>query len=257
MAACFLMPMGLWHRPVLAEAQPAPLHIHMISGSREYRSEESLLGWKAQLERRGVRVTISLGDDGGRGFPELHHLQQADLLVVFARRNRLPEDQLAQIRGWFEAGRPVIGIRTASHAFQNWLEFDRLILGGSYAGHGSMEPVRVRIEPKNADHPILAGVAPWPRQDKLYRNPANAPGTTTLLHARGAQLDEPIAWCHEYPVPVADRPAGADTTVAERRLGRSFYTSAGLPHDFADASFLRLLENAIAWTTGRELAGER
>ena len=67
--------------------------------------------------------------------PGIEAARTCDLLFVFVRRNTLPEDQLKIVQEYCEAGRPVVGIRTASHAFQNWLEFDKTVLGGNYRGH--------------------------------------------------------------------------------------------------------------------------
>ena len=55
------------------------------------------------------------------------------------RRMTLPADQLGQVKRYIESGKPVIGLRTASHAIQNWLEMDKLVLGGNYQGHHKNE----------------------------------------------------------------------------------------------------------------------
>jgi HEAT repeat protein/type 1 glutamine amidotransferase len=207
----------------------------MLSGSKEYRSAESLAAFKAWLESRyEARCTMSLGADGGRSLPGLDALKGADVLVVFCRRMKLPAEQLAPIRDWCRAGKPVVGIRTASHAFQTWLAFDKEVLGGDYKGHGRAEPqVRVTIASAGAGHPVLAGVWPWTRAGKLYRNPAPAGDVTVLLTGKGKGGAQPLAW------------------VRTRRGARVFYTSMGLPDDFQSADFRRLLANALFWTAAR------
>jgi hypothetical protein len=77
------------------------------------------------------RSPASWGADGGETLENLDALKNADLLLIFARRMNLPDDQMKPIRAHWEAGRPIVGIRTASHAFQKPDNdiFDRQILG--------------------------------------------------------------------------------------------------------------------------------
>lgn len=229
------------------QPQPSPLHIHILSGSKEYQSEPSLKQWKQRIEERysNVRVTASWGQDGGKTLPELEPLDDADVMVVFLRRNSLPREQLERIVRFWETGKAVIGIRTAGHAFDRETNktFDAKVLGGSYSGHGKADPkIEVQIPDDVAKHPVLAGVKPWTRPGKLYRNPSNAKRAVTLLVGKGTTDTQPLAWVYER-----DKDLGG---------GRSFYTAMGYPHDFENASFQQLLANAIEWTTQRELVAK-
>src|SRR3954462_648695 len=78
-----------------APAPSAPLTIHVISGSKEYRSEESLKPFLADLEKRyKVTVTASWGQDGGGTLDNLAPPAKADVLPLSARRLKLPEEQM-------------------------------------------------------------------------------------------------------------------------------------------------------------------
>ena len=122
-------------------------------------------------------------------------------------------------------------MRTASHAFQNWLELDREILGGDYRGHyGSGLITKVAIANGASDHPILKGVEPFETPTKLYKNPHMADDTNLLLTGTIPEHTEPVAWTREH------------------RGGRVFYTSLGGPEDFEKKVFRTLLVNAIFWT---------
>ena len=138
----------------------APIKIHFISGAREYKSEASLKEFIPWLEKSyGVKCTVSWGYDGIKELPNLAPLKEADVLFVFARRMKLGEDQMTLIRAHWEAGKPVVGVRTASHAFQNWLSFDEKVLGGNYKMHWKHGPkAKVRFEPKSVNHPLVEGV---------------------------------------------------------------------------------------------------
>jgi len=221
--------------------QPAekPLRVHMISGSNEYKSEPSLKAWAAHLEEHyEIACTLSLGKDKGKDLPDIEKLKDADVMVVFCRRNTLPEEQIDIIRAHCKAGKPVIGLRTASHAFQNWKTYDRDIHGGSYSGHFGGEMVEANVETDAADHPILNGIESWERPGKLYKNPKNADDTTTLITGVGkkSKKSEPIAWVH----------------VTEDG-SRVFYTSMGYPSDFDNETFQKLMFNALQWVADRQI----
>lgn len=218
------------------------LHIHLISGSEEYESESSLKIIKQVLEQSngGIKITASWGVDAGTDLPNIEQLGEADLMVVFARRMNLPEDQLNYIIQHIEAEKPVIGIRTASHAFQGYLELDDFVFGGDYDGHGEDEFVDVSMADDAEGHPILNNVNSWNRPGKLYHNPNLGPNAQPLLYGRGLNSDmiEPLAWTNIY----------GDS-------GRAFYTSMGLPTDFEDENFIRMFTNAVSWTTGYQMSG--
>ena len=229
------------------EGKPAdgPLKVHMISGSREYGSEPSLKALKAELEKtRGMKCTLSPAQDGGKDVPGLEGLDGADVLIVFCRRNKVAGEKMEKIKQWFKDGRPAIGIRTSSHAFQGYLAMDKEVFGGSYKGHGGGEEVRVRIDEKDKDHPILKGVKEWTRPGKLNRNTDNAPDVILLLTGEGRKSKDvqPIAWARVYD---------------KKKDARAFYTSMGYPHDFQDENFKTMLLNAIYWVTQREPPAEK
>jgi type 1 glutamine amidotransferase len=221
----------------VAEAPAAaPLAVCLISGSREYKSEESLIEFQKTIEGRyGMKCSRAFGKDGGKGLPGLEALDQADVAVLFTRRVTLSDEELARLKAFCAAGKGVVGIRTASHGIQNWPAMDAELLGGNYKGHYGDAPAQIAIDEKAKDHPVLAGVKPFATTGKLYKNPALAPDATRLLTAATDRNKEPVAWARE-------RTPG----------GRVVYTSLGVPADFKDEQFVRLLVNAIHWTARRE-----
>jgi type 1 glutamine amidotransferase len=224
-----------------AGAAAAPLAVHIISGSTEYRSEESLRGLIPELERHGMKVTASWGRDRGTELPDLEALTRADLMIIFARRLVLPENQMKLVRAHWEAGKPVIGIRTASHAWgergsPDNFTFDRQVLGNHYTGHHGDQKVEVRPAPGAEDHPVLHGMGPITSR-KLYRHGELAPTAVVLQHGDNGIDRQAVTLVHEY------------------RGGRMFYTSLGVPEDFTDPNFRRMLLNAFYWTTRRQPPG--
>ena len=166
--------------------------------------------------------------------PGLEALDKCDVAVFFTRRLTIEGEDLARVKKYCESGRPIVGIHTASHGFQNWLEFDKLVLGGNYRGHyGNNMTMKAVLVDGAQRHPVMAGVEPITSQGSSTRRPPR-PGRHAPddgIHPRG---DEPVTWVRTF------------------HGGRVFYTSLGAPGDFEEPSFRRLLTNAVFWAAGRE-----
>lgn len=214
-----------------------PLKVHMISASAEYKSEPSLKEFKDFLEKNyNVEVTASWGKDSGKILDNLDALKSADLLVLFARRMNLPEDQMSIIRSHWESGKPIVGIRTAGHAFGKDNEhFDKKVLGGHYKGHYGQEPIAVSATKEGAGHPVLKGVGEF-KSRRLYSAGSLADDTVVLQIGDIGKAKHPVTIVHTY------------------KGGKIFFTSLGVPEDFTDANFRKMLTNAIFWTTDRDEA---
>src|SRR6185295_20181392 len=95
-------------------------HIVFMIGEDEYHTWDTLPDFaKRELEPRGYRIMIIQQDAKDKNnFPGLvDALQSADLLFVSVRRRTPPADQMKAIRAHLDAGKPLVGIRTACHAF--------------------------------------------------------------------------------------------------------------------------------------------
>jgi len=129
-----------------------------------------------------------------------------------------------------------VGVRTAGHAFRNWLAFDKKVLGGNYKGHyGGGAATEVRFADAAKDHPVLAGVEPFASHYSLYKNTGFAGDVTLLATATAKGKTEPVAWTRRH------------------KGGRVFYTSLGGPEDFRNPDFRRMLTNAVFWAAGRDV----
>ena len=215
--------------------------IVLISGEFEYKSAESLPAFKKFLEAKYPVNCIYLERKGGTNvndIPGLEALEHADLAVIFIRRMTLPEEQLNRFKKFLDAGKPVVGIRTASHAFENWKEWDHEVLGGNYHMHYGHDLVPViRAVPEAVRHPILHGLpAEFVANGGLYKNaPLPKDSTPLLFGTIPDQPVEPVAWTHSYH--------GA----------RIFYTSLGHPKDFETEPFKQLVVNAIYWALNQSV----
>ncbi len=233
-----------------AVEQSAPHLVFLVSEDpSNYEAHKTIPRFARTLEKEhGFRCTVIQGEGEPNAFrfPGLDVLKEADLLVIFFRRRAIPTEQLELIRGYLKAGKPLVGIRTANHAFsvhgepaegyRKWWEFVPEVLGCKNRGYGSAEAgIDVTVASEAADHPILEGVKPrqWHSDGSLYLvKPLVDPKAVVLLNGAAGEAVEPIAWTRNY---------GA---------GRVFYTSLGYPDDFKLPRFRRLLLNGIRWALG-------
>jgi type 1 glutamine amidotransferase/nicotinamidase-related amidase len=230
--------------------------IVFLSAENEYDAAETLPVFARELElHRGLRCDI-LQASTAKQAEEIHYisgmesLATSDLVIIYARRRGFQADQMKYLRDFLDRGKPLIGLRTASHAFDSrgsapkeghdeWVKFDPEVLGGNYHGHYDAGPVATITRAPGADnHLILKGVElPLRSNGSLYKASPLAAGTTPLLIGEIAdQKPEPVAWTHQY------------------RNSRIFYTSLGHPDDFANPQFSKLLTNAIFWAMDRPMA---
>lgn len=231
-------------------AEEKPRHILFLVGDSEYNTAETVPAWaKAELEPLGIRCTFVIDKpDSPADFPQLSGLKDADALFISIKRRGLPPAQLDQLRLFTASGKAVIGIRTASHAFDpkkplpseaTWPTFDRDVFGGHYQLHyGKGAATIATIDSKAAAHPILKGISSQPLSftSHLYKCRDLAQTTTVLLNASvdgKPEISEPLAWLNET------------------KNGNTFYTSLGAPEDFASPAFRKLLVNATLFLVNK------
>src|SRR6266511_1884267 len=221
-----------------------PMQVAFVIGEDEYKTFESLTEFaKMELEPRGVRVTIIHADKDPHDFAGMEKLSEADVVLLSVRRRAPSKAQMGALKDYLARGKPLVGIRTASHAFEpkgkypethpTWPAFDVEVLGAKYQGHFGMADTRVKANADSSKHPILTGVSTDELKvlSTLYKSRNLAKTTTILMDGwlPGAKDREPVAWTNTYN--------GA----------RIFYTSLGSVDDFKNTNFRRMLLNALYW----------
>ncbi|HEX6926611.1 MAG TPA: ThuA domain-containing protein [Longimicrobiaceae bacterium] len=258
----------------------AAQHVVFVTGDEEYRSEESMPMLARILKRDyGFRVTVLYALDE-RGFidpneltniPGLAALDSADLMVMFMRFRALPDSQLVHILDYVESGRPVVGFRTATHAFRYPEdsphadlneEWPTRVFGQHWIVHhghfedGNQPLTAVRPIEWRTAHPILRGVKPFQAYSWLYHvdgggdqlygdsRPLLIGEALRSTHAEEGRTDRypltnPVAWTKTY-------------TGRSGRTARVFFTTLGHPYDFREESMRKLALNGILWALGLE-----
>jgi hypothetical protein len=258
-------------------------HIVLVTGDEEYRSEEALpqLG-KILAKHHGFKCTVLFAMNPTDGtidpvektnIPGLEALKSADLMVLFTRMRDLPDEQMKYIVDYVESAKPIVALRTATHAFElksktyskyDWRDkethggFGRWALGEtwiSHHGNHGKESTRGVIVSGAEKHPILRGVTDiWGPTD-VYGVRLPLPDNSEPLvlgqvlqgmkptdkPLAGKKNDPmmPIAWTKSY-----DSESG--------KIGKSFTTTMGASQDLESDGLRRLLVNACYWATGLE-----
>ncbi|UCG56434.1 MAG: ThuA domain-containing protein [Phycisphaerales bacterium] len=241
-------------RPSFHFANDKRPRVVMISAESEYGAAETLPGFARELQMKyGLSCEILQGSIE-RSSADRHHisgmeeLTNADLALVFVRRRAFEGGQMKYLRDYLDRGKPLIGLRTASHAFDTrgsapaghaeWLEFDHDVLGGNYHGHhGSGPTTTVTVAAGAEGHPILSGVrTPFLSKGSLYETrPLRETTKPLLIGTIPDKEPEPVAWTNTY------------------KNARIFYTSLGYSGDFDDLQFRRMLLNAVFWAMAKPI----
>jgi len=257
-------------------------HIVFVIGDDEYRSEDSMpMLARILAVHHGFRCTALFPVNKETGeidpgtldnIPGLEALETADLMVIFTRFRELPDDQMKYIIDYTNSGKPIIGLRTATHAF-NYTKnpsspyakysfrskdpdggWGREVLGETWIGHygaHNQESTRGVIAEGMEGRPIVKGC------ENIW-GPSDVYGLTTLQGdckplimgqvLKGMDPNDkpnpdkkplPIAWTKTY-------------TGEKGKAARVFTTTMGHSFDFFSEGFRRLLVNACYWATGIE-----
>ncbi len=257
-------------------------HIVLVTGDEEYRSEDGMPQLaKILAVHHGFKCTVlfAINKETGEIDPEtvdnipgLEALKKADLMVLFLRFRELPDEQMKLIIDYTNSGKPIMGLRTSTHAFNYRRHRDspyakysfrdnefkggygRQVFGETWInhyGHHQRESTRGLIAKGMENHPIVKGCEDiWGPSD-LY-------GITTL-HGDCKPLimgqvlvgmnpkDKPqptkklvpVAWLKTY-------------TGTKGKTSRVFTTTMGHGGDLKSEGFRRLLVNACYWAMGME-----
>lgn len=267
---------------VVLRGKEGPLagkHVVLIAGDDEYRSEESIPQLARILAaRHGATCTVLFTidpktgfiDPGANNIPGLAALDEADLMVIFARFRELPDEQMKHLVDYIESGRPIIGLRTATHSFRytrhkdspyakysfdsrTWPGgFGRQVLGETWIDHygrHNFESTRATVVPGMERNPILRGVGEiWGPSDVYLLTKLSGDSRPLLMGQvlTGMKATDPPD-PDKRPLPVAWTKTYTGT---EGKTARIFATTMGHCGDLKSESFRRLLVNACYWCLG-------
>ncbi len=225
----------------------------MVIAEDEYQTNRTLPQFAADKLGHDFKVIYAWGDDQERNrIVGLDALKQADMALISVRRRVLPPREMKLIRQFEASGKPMVGIRTASHAFSlrkkeppagylDWPEFDHKVWGGNYHNHHGNKLLSTITVAPGVMHPILKGIpaeTSFIQHGSLYMTSPLLPGATALMFGKiEGKQPEPVLW-----------------TFVRENGGRSFYSSIGHIDDFKNPIFVRAFLQGILWAA--ELDGD-
>lgn len=266
-------------------------HVVLLSGDEEYRSEEALpmLG-KILSQRHGFKCTVlfSVDPDGtinpkaSASLSDPAALDTADAIVMSLRFRAWPDETMAKFDKYLRAGKPIVALRTSTHAFNGFPKgspweswnydnkggFGKRVLGETWLTHWGrhkIEATRGAIEESQKGNPLLRGVTGLFGDTDVYE--AYPPPDATVL-ARGlvlqtlardsAPADRRKARSTDKQEQPVNDPAMA---IAWTRLlkndngttSRILTTTMGSATDLEDEGLRRLVVNGVYWGLGLDV----
>ncbi|HOZ47024.1 MAG TPA: ThuA domain-containing protein [Candidatus Hydrogenedentes bacterium] len=265
-----------------AEGPGKGRHIVFVTGDEEYRSEESMPQIaKILAVHHGFTCIVLFAVNGDTGeidpetldnIPGLEALRTADLMVLFVRFRELPDESMKYLMDYTNSGKPILALRTSTHAFRYVkhpdnpyarYSFDstapaggygREVLGETWVAHHGMhriESTRGVVAPGMEDHPIVQGCEDiWGPSDVYALTTLTGDSQPLIMgHVlRGMDPGDspnpdkkplPVAWLKTY-------------TGTQGKAARVFTTTMGHSFDVKSEGFRRLLVNACYWCLGME-----
>jgi len=277
-------PMQQWVRYEGKEGPGKGKHIVFISGDEEYRSEESLpMMAKILSQRHGFTCTVLFAINPATGeidpntqtnIPGMEHIQKADLVFMCLRFRELPDDQMKYFEEYLQSGKPIVALRTSTHAFlysrnkesvyakysynskaKNWENgFGKIVLGETWVAHHGIhgsEGTRGLINGLSASHPVLQGVKDiWGPTD-VYTVKDLGANVNVLLYGQsslGMTSDAPLSY-EKSIMPVAWTKL---YQTEKGKTARIFSTTMGASMDLKSEDLRRMLINASYWALNME-----
>ncbi len=262
-------------------------HVVLLSGDEEYRSEETMPQLAKILSKRhGFKCTVLFAINKQTGeidpntvdnIPGMEAIDSADLVLMALRFRNLPDDQMKHFVDYIESGKPVLGMRTSTHAFNidkksassykkyTWTNgdkeyekgFGRQVLGETWVNHhGAHGKQATRGVPAEGmkDHPILRGCEDIFGPTDVYTVTTLAGDSKPLVLGQVLEgmnpADKPVDGPKNNPMmPIAWTKT---YTGSAGKPSRVFCTTMGASQDLLTEGTRRMIVNAAYWCLGLE-----
>ena len=262
---------------------PNGKQIVLLAGDEEYRSEEALPQLaKILAYRHGFKCTVLFSvNDKGEIDPDEHFnqpgfkaLDEADLCVMLLRFREWPDEQMKHFVDYYLAGKPILALRTSTHAFDNkkgeyerfgfrsktWRGgFGKHVLGETWVSHwGNHGSQATRGVPLLEQHAILQGVQNVFGTTDVYE--AHPPVDAQVIMRgeviEGMSVDDPSAEGkkknamgveQELNDPMMPIVWYRDHTNEDGKTNRVMTTTMGAATDLTNEGLRRLLVNSVFW----------
>ena len=263
-------------------------HVVLLAGDEEYRSEEALpMLAKLLSQRHGFRTTVlfSVDPDGtinpknGRSLSNSAALDTADAVIMSLRFRAWPDADMARFEKFLRAGKPIVALRTSTHAFSGFPKgspwetwnynnqggFGKRVLGETWLTHWGrhkVEATRGVIEPAQTGHPLLRSVMaifgdtdvyeayPPPDATVLVRGvvlQGMTPDSPPATHLKTRVTDKQQQGVNDPPMPIVWTRLHKNESGTTNRI---LMTTMGSATDLENEGLRRLVVNGVFWGLG-------
>jgi len=284
LSACFAAADFLTYEP---KGEAKGKHVVLLAGDEEYRSEVAMpMLAKILCEHHGFKTTVLFSVDKD-GFIDANNqasltnpaaLDSADAIIMLIRFRHWPDEVMEHFHAAVQRGVPIIGLRTATHAFNMgksstygawaWNNedggFGRIFLGETWVSHWGKhraEATKGILEPSANSNQLLHGVTDLFGTTDVYEA---APPADAVILARGQVLTgmESGSAAADYR---KNNKAGTEQAVNEPMMpiawtrevknqagktNKILCTTMGAASDLTNASLRRLVVNGVYWGLG-------
>lgn len=221
------------------------LRVALVSGahSPSYEGNYSMRLLRNYLEENDypIEVVFISSQEGTDSFLNLEKLKTVDTAVFNVRRKTPTEQDLAIFRDFFNSGKGFVALRSTSHAWENWPDFDQEVLGARYnrtfhtdeQRYPSMEVINLY------NHPIFTGARDFSTDQYMYDVQDMDDDVQIIMEGTVGESTTPMAWTRMY------------------KGGRVFRLVPGNLELFQDPNYLRMVTNGILWVAGRKIPGSQ
>jgi hypothetical protein len=266
-------------------------HVVFLAGDEEYRSEEGLPMLAKILSRRhGFKSTVlfSVDPDGtinpkaSKSLSNPTALDTADAVVMLLRFRAWPDEDMVRFEKLLNAGKPIVALRTSTHAFNGFPKgsrweswnynnhggFGKRVLGETWLTHWGrhkVEATRGVIEPSARGNPLLRGITGIFGDTDVYE--AYPPPDAAILvrgvvlkgmtaHAPPADYrkaratDKVEQGVNDPPMPVVWTRLNRNANGTTNRI---LTTTMGSATDLEDEGLRRLVVNGVYWGLGLDV----
>jgi hypothetical protein len=280
---------------VVYEGGPGPgqgKHVVCLSGDEEYRSEEGLPQLaKILASRHGFKCTVlfpvdpdgTINPNNQKSISNAAALDSADVVIIALRFRKWPDADMKHFADYFNSGKPIIALRTSTHAFDlgkesgyskyGWRSsewkggFGKQVLGETWVDHWArhkVEATRGVIPPDARGSVLLRGVEEVFGDTDVYEAypPADArilllgqalkgmkPDSPPADYRRKRSTDKQEQGINDPMMPVAWTRLYKNEAGKENKI---LCTTMGSATDLLSEGLRRFLVNGVYWAVDLE-----